>query len=52
MTEQTSGAEAGGETDELEQHSKKDLVERALAAGVEDVLSKSRAELIDALRRL
>ncbi|MGN0064826.1 MAG: hypothetical protein ACI379_11335 [Nocardioides sp.] len=48
MTEQSHGV-AGG-ADDLEQHSKKDLVERALAAGVPDVLSKSRAELIEALR--
>lgn len=49
MTEQNSGALVGADAEELETHSKKDLVERALAAGVEDVLSKSRAELIEAL---
>ena len=36
--------------DDLGRLSKKELVERALAAGVEDVLSRSRAELEDALR--
>lgn len=50
MSEQSDVS--AGATDGLEEHSKKDLVERALAAGVPDVLSMSRSELIEALRGL
>lgn len=42
---------AAREGDEFDRLSKKDLVERAAALGIEGHLSMSRAELSEALRR-